>query len=154
MDEVGAVPSRWRWIGGASGAVSLCVAMLGFGAEPAHAETGTTTDRYTIVHGCFALESADGDLVAQTGDGYTTTAPSVADAEAFRMQATDLGEYLFYGESQDFLGLNAGAVEVATAPSDQTTWTVDGGQGEFTVVNEPAGLGLAVDDGSDQLVSV
>ena len=76
---------------------------LPHGAAPA--ETGTTTDRYTLVKGCFALESAGGDLIAQTGDGYSATAPSLADAEAFRMQATDLGKYLFYGESQDFLGL-------------------------------------------------
>ncbi len=127
----------------------LCVAATG-----AAAETGTTTDRYTIVHGCFALESAAGDLITQSGNGYTATAPSLGDAEAFRMQATDLGTYLFYGEAQDFLGLTqANAVEVATAPSGRTEWTVDGEQGSFTVANEGTGLALAV-DGSDNLVSV
>jgi hypothetical protein len=133
----------------------LCAAAAG-----AAAETGTITDRYTIVKGCFALESADGDLIAQTGDGYTATAPDLAGAEAFYMQATDLGEYLLYGEAQDFLGLDegpipppSGDVVVATAPSVQTTWTVNGSNGNFTFVNEPSSLGLAVDNGG-QVVSV
>src|SRR5690349_18379352 len=99
--------------------VLACVA-LGVTASAAAAETGTTTDRYTIVHGCFALESEAGNLIAQTGNGYTATAPSLADAEGFRMQATDLGDYLFYGEAADFMGLNGSAVEVDTAPSNDT----------------------------------
>jgi hypothetical protein len=149
-----------RRIGRASVAQTLGVAMLGLAAGQARAETGTTTDRYTIVHGCFALESAGGDLIAQTGDGYSATAPSLTDAEGFRMQATDLGKYLFYGEAKDFLGLDEGPIPppqgdvvVATAPSGRTTWTVDGADGQFTIVNTPDSLGLAV-DGSDQLVSV
>ncbi len=140
--------------------VALAAACVAFGvaAAPAGAQTGTTTDRYSIVHGCFALESATGDLVAQTGDGYSATAPSLAEAEAFRLQATDLGEYLLYGEAQDFLGLDEGPlaaddVIVATAPSGRTTWTVDGAQGQFTIVNEPDGLGLAVGNGGE-VVSV
>src|SRR5688500_18045994 len=118
----------------------VAFAAMAVTATGAAAETGTTTDRYTVVHGCFALESAGGGLIAQAGDGYAATASSVADAEAFRLQATDLGEYLFYGESQDFLGLDegpipppAGDVVVATAPSGRTTWTVDGAEGAFTI---------------------
>jgi hypothetical protein len=139
-------------------ALAAACALLGFAAGPASAETGTTTDRYTIVHGCFALESAAGDLVAQTGDGYSATAPSLADAESFRMQATDLGKYLFYGEAEDFLGLDEGPlagddVIVATTPSGRTTWTVKGQNGNFTIVNQPDALGLAV-GGGGELVSV
>ena len=150
MVERGAGTYRSRWIGRASGALALAAAVLASGAGAAHAETGSTTDRYTLVRGCFALESAGGDLIAQTGDGYAATAPSLPDAEAFRMQATDLGKYLFFGESQDFLGLDEGPlaaddVVVATAPSGRTNWTVDGAAGQFTIVNDD--LGLAVGNG-------
>jgi hypothetical protein len=135
-------------------------AVMGVTATGAAAETGTTTDRYTVVHGCFALESAGGGLIAQAGDGYAATASSVAEAEAFRLQATDLGKYLFYGEAQDFMGLDEGPIPppqdevvVATVPSGRTTWIVEGANGQFTIVSQVGNLGLAV-DGSDQLVSV
>lgn len=136
---------------------ALAFGAFGLASGSANAETGTTTDRYTLVHGCFALESAAGDLIAQTGDGYSATAGSLGAAEAFRMQATDLGKYLFYGEAQDFLGLDdatlpSDEVVVATAPSGRSNWTVDGSAGEFTIVNKAAGLALAIDNGG-QVVS-
>ena len=139
-------------------AAVLACAGAGFAAPGAGAQTGTTTDRYSLVKGCFALESASGELITQAGDGYSATAATPAAAEAFRMQATDLGKYLFFGEAQDFLGLDSGplaqdAVIVETAPSGRTTWTVNGAKGEFTVVNKQDGLGLAVGAG-DELVSV
>lgn len=135
-------------------------AWLGVNAAAASAETGTTTDRYTLVHGCFALEGAGGGLIEQAGNGYTATASSAGAAEGFRMQATDLGSYLFYGEAGDFLGLTpANAVEVATAPSNRADWFVNGSGGSFKITIDPDGpagaapLGLAV-NGSDQLVAV
>ena len=145
-------------VAGRAGAIAASVFVaMGLMASAAGAQTPTTTDRYSIVHGCFALESAGGDLVAQTGDGYSATAPSLAGAEAFRLQATDLGKYLFYGEAEDFLGLNEGPladeVVVATAPSGRTTWTVKGARGAFEIVNKAEGLGLAVGNGGE-LVSV
>ena len=136
-----------------SAALAIACVAAGFTATTASAQTGTTTDRYSIVKGCFALESTAGDLIAQTGDGYSATAPSLAEAEAFYMQATDLGKYLFFGPSEDFLGLSGGNVAVATAPSNQSDWTVDGSRGDFTIINEAAGLGLAV-GGGGQVVSV
>ena len=73
------------------------------------------------------------------------------------MQATDLGKYLFYGESQDFLGLDDGRLPCdvsATAPSGRTTWTVDGADGEFTIVNEAGNLALSRSTDGGQVVSV
>ena len=139
-------------------ATLLTLAAGGLFASEASAETGTTTDRYTLVHGCFALESSDGDLIAQTGNGYSATAPTLAGAEAFRMQATTLGKYLLYGESADFLGLDEGPlaqddIVVATTPSGRTTWTIAGSDGQFTVRNASDGLALAVADGGE-VVSV
>ncbi|MDQ3760067.1 MAG: hypothetical protein M3331_09015, partial [Actinomycetota bacterium] len=130
----------------------LAVASFSLLTTSASAETGTTRDRYSLVKGCFALESAGGDLIAQTGDGYSATAASLAQAEPFRMQATDLGKYLFFGSSEDFLGLDEGPLAaddavVATAPSGRTNWTVDGADGAFTIVNKSDGLALAVSNG-------
>ena len=76
MKDRGAGTSRLRLIGRATSALALGAAMFGFSAGAANAETGTTTDRYTLVKGCFALESAGGDLIAQTGGGYSATAAS------------------------------------------------------------------------------
>ena len=140
-----------------SAALLLACAAAGLTASGASAQTGTTDSRYSIVKGCFALESAAGDLIAQTGEGYSATAGSLDEAEAFYMQATDLGKYLFYGEMQDFLALGEaplaeGDVVVGTAPSNRSDWTVAGADGEFTIVNKATELALAVSGG--EVVSV
>src|SRR5213078_4747330 len=61
------------------------------GVQQAAAETTTpsTQNRYTLVHGCYALRSGTGLLGA-------------ADSP-YRMQATTLGVYLLYGVHGDFL---------------------------------------------------
>ncbi len=142
----------------ARGAAVAALALAALGLTATSAKAASVADRYTIVHGCYALETADGDLVSQTGDGYSAGDGSLSDAEAFRMQATDLGRYLLYGEAQDFLALDEGVlpaddVVVATAPSNRAEWTVRGAQGDFTLVNEADDLGLATANGG-QLVSV
>jgi hypothetical protein len=108
-------------------------------------------NRYSIVHGCFALKPASGGgFIAQTGSGYTASAPRKSAAEPFRMQATDLGTYLLYGPARDFLGLTgAGAVVVATSPSNLTEWTVTGGGTSFRLGNQSSGRALAVADGGE-----
>ena len=59
--------------------------------------TSSTADRYSIVHGCYALQSADtGKFVTKSGGAYTSPPAASAAAEPFRMQATALGRYLFY----------------------------------------------------------
>lgn len=136
---------------------ALAVA-LGFGTATASAATGTTESRYTLVKGCFALEPAGGGLVAQTGNGYSASAGSIGGAEPFRMQATDLGKYLFFGRAEDFLSLETGplageGVVAAMDPSGGADWTVEGRNGSFTIVNEAAGRALAV-SGSGEVVSV
>jgi hypothetical protein len=138
-------------VAGALGAAAAAL-LLAAGA-PAEA-AGKPLTRYSIVHGCFALKPAGLDrAVAQTGSGYTATAPGVGSAEPFRMQATDLGTYLLYGPARDFMGLsNGGAVIAATAPSVMTEWTVTGGGRSFRLTNAQTGRALAVSD-SGQVVS-
>jgi hypothetical protein len=71
------------------GAVAAALAIVAVAASPAAAKE---LDRYSIVHGCYSLASASGGPAAvKGGDGYAMVP---GDAEAFRMQATDLGRYL------------------------------------------------------------
>ena len=115
-------------------------------------------DRYEIVNGCYALRSVEtGDLVVKGGLGYTATATSVGAAEPFRMQATDLGRYLFYGPTPDFLAITVpapvGTVGPAAQPSDNSDWTVNEDGTAFRIVNEFAGRDLVVGAG-DALTTV
>jgi microsomal dipeptidase-like Zn-dependent dipeptidase len=105
---------------------------------------GERPTRYSIVHGCYSLAPASGGAVAKQGGAYVV----VGDPEAFRMQATDLGRYLFYGRDGDFLALDGSAVTVAANPSDDADWTVRESGDGFTIVNEHAGRALAVGGGA------
>src|SRR4051794_34705488 len=95
----------------------LCVvlALLLVPVATAAAGTGKGDPRYALVHGCYALQAADGKFVAKAGDGYAATAGDAASAEAFRMQATRLGSYMLYGRGKDYLGFQDGVVKVVTA---------------------------------------
>jgi microsomal dipeptidase-like Zn-dependent dipeptidase len=117
--------------------------------------------RYSIVHGCYALRSEQtGQWVRETGaplplqPGYAATAATPAEGEPFRMQATDLGRYLFYGSGADFLARHeSNSVIPAASPSDNSDWTVNEDGNAFRIVNEFAGRDLAV-DGAGNLVTV
>ena len=128
--------------------LALMIAACAQGAPAAQAQSAD--DRYSLVHGCFALRSVEtGNFVVKAGSGYEATAPTAAAAEPFRMQATDLGRYLLYGAAQDFLGIGAilNNVNSATQPSDSTDWTVNEDGGDFRIVNEFVERDLAVGAG-------
>src|SRR4051812_9043353 len=73
------------------------------------AATGTDR-RYALANGCYALRSrATGRYVAKDVLGYRASAGSVGAAEPFRMQATTLGRYLFYGRNRDFMANTSGS---------------------------------------------
>ena len=77
-----------------------------------------TAARYGLVHGCYALQAADGRFLAKAGDTYAAIAADAGSAEAFRMQATRLGDYLLYGVHKDFLADSGNGVPApATTPS-------------------------------------
>jgi microsomal dipeptidase-like Zn-dependent dipeptidase len=98
--------------------------------------------RYELVHGCYGLKSVSlGRLVA-------------TDSGPFRMQATELGRYLFYGRKRDFLtAASSGAVQAADKPSDAADWRVDVDGDAFKVTLPSAGKSLGV-DGAGQLILV
>src|SRR4051794_41445188 len=79
----------------------LVVAALALLALPASAQA----DRYSLANGCYALQSQSaGKLVVKDGSGgYAATAASPGTAEPFRMKATALGHYLFFGRQSGFM---------------------------------------------------
>ena len=116
--------------------------------------SATGTDRrYALANGCYALRSARG-FVAKAAGGYSAAAASAGAAEGFRMQATALGSYLFYGRDRDFMagnGLNL--VAPAGGASPAADWRVDANpDGTFRIALPSAGKALGVT--ADRLVLV
>jgi hypothetical protein len=133
--------TRWRL----SAAVLIAATALAIGLLAAPAPAGNRSavtpagsrqasglaapplNRYSLVHGCYAVRPAAGS------SGALPSGP-------FRMQATTLGQYLLYGVGGDFLAAGATPAMVAT-PSDQTIWRVDGDARKgFTITNSATGI--------------
>src|SRR5919108_146348 len=87
-------------------------------APPARSLAAATGSdrRYALANGCYALR-AGGRYVAKGVGGYRASAGAVGGAEPFRMQATALGKYLFYGRARDFMSGSGSEVAVAAQPS-------------------------------------
>jgi hypothetical protein len=134
---------------------ALCVLVA---APAAQAQSGQ--DRYSIVHGCYALKSKSlGKLVAKGPGGYLASAADAGSAEPFRLQATALGKYLLYGKDRDFAAAGSSAlpgsgdrVQPAADASPGAEWTVDGTQGAFTLVNTATGTKLSVNPAGELVV--
>src|SRR4051794_28271669 len=96
--------------------VALVVALVL--ALPAAAQAQT---RYSLVHGCYALSSANGE--------------ALKGGENVRMQATTLGRYLLYRPDGTFLAAqDDGSVSPAKEPSPAADWRVDpAGNDVFTL---------------------
>ena len=149
----GSTPARL----GVRAIVAVTLSAIGCSALAPAAGAQSADDRYSLANGCFALRSEQtGQYVKKTGNPlpidpfYAATAATAGEAEKFRMQATDLGRYLFYGPTPDFLARNGVFNNTAplTQPSDDTDWTVTEDGGAFRVVNEVGPLpdrDLAVD---------
>jgi hypothetical protein len=111
--------------------------------------------RYALANGCYAMRSQSvGGFVAKAVGGYSASAASVGAAEGFRMQATSLGSYLFYGRDSDFMAANGlNVVAPANGASPDADWRVDANpDGSFTITLPSKGKALAV--AADRLVLV
>src|SRR5690349_837864 len=79
---------------------------------------------YRYANGCYALQDAwSGRFVVRDVLGYGTTAGAVGSATPFRMQATALGRYLFYGTGGEMI--SAGPLDTAlatTTPGPDGDW--------------------------------
>lgn len=92
----------------------------GFAAADPTADSGQT--RYSLVNGCYRIDTPAGALVPAAGP--------------YRMHATGLGEYLLYGRNREVLDASAGSIHPAKNPSVTAVWKVEGsGAGGFTLTN-------------------
>jgi microsomal dipeptidase-like Zn-dependent dipeptidase len=143
-----------------AGLVCVLLAVLASAAPAASVSGGQGgQDRYSIVHGCYALKSNSlGKLVQKGSGGYTAGASDVGSAEPLRFQATTLGKYLLYGKNADYLAAPGGGVldgdraTSASGASPAAEWTVDGGQGAFTLTATSSGKKLSVAPNGDVTV--
>jgi microsomal dipeptidase-like Zn-dependent dipeptidase len=141
-------------LAGLAAALALALACAGLGPVPT-ASGQTELNRYSIANGCYALRSqANGAWVIRDGAGYRALADGPGAAEPFRMRATDLGRYLFYGPTRTFMAASGGsAVTAAAQPSNASDWTVNEDGGAFEITNGFVGRQLAV-DGDGRLTAV
>src|SRR3954471_4080322 len=98
-------------------AMLVALALLAALAVPTGAQAASTAaakpaqTRYSLVHGCYSLTSANGR--------------PLAGANQIRMQATALGRYLLYRPDRTFLSAgDDGGVSPADAPSPAADWRV------------------------------
>jgi hypothetical protein len=137
-------------------ALMLGTALLAWGGlgpvSSAWAQTEIT--RYSVANGCFALRSqSDGGWVIRDGAGYRAFADGLEGTEPFRMQATTLGRYLFYGPTRTFPAASGGAITAAAQPSNAADWTLRSSGGAFEIRNGFVGKQLSV-AGDGRLIAV
>lgn len=102
--------------------MSLLASGLGTAAPPSSEWTGAVKrwdaegrnlvpeDRYAMAGGCYVARALDAGYLSRSDEAFTATGDAVSGAEPFHFQATDLGSYLLYGTSRDFLSASEGAV--------------------------------------------
>jgi hypothetical protein len=89
------------------------------------AATGTDR-RYALANGCYAFRSrSTGRYIAKDGGDYRVSAATKGAAEPFRMQATALGRYLFYGPDREVMSGDRSAVSAAGMPGRAADLRVD-----------------------------
>ena len=135
--------------------IAFAVALLALAATAGVGGSSTAaaaqvSDRYALANGCFVVRSRQsGQLVRKTATGYAATAGSPGEAEAFRMKATALGSYLFFGRASDYLSGAAGPADslpiasqrrasTASDSSADTDWVVDGADGGALRISLPS----------------
>jgi len=105
-------------------AALVAAGLAGSSSGSATADPGQT--RYSLVNGCFRIDTPAGPLVPAAGP--------------YRMRATTLGEYLLYGRDHEVLEASASTIRPAQEPSAAAVWTVDGsGASGFTISNTATG---------------
>jgi hypothetical protein len=133
----------------ARNASAIAVVAIAFATAlivPGAAGAASAEDRYSLAGGCYALRTGNA-FVVKAGGGYGAPDVGIDSAEPFRMQATDLGEYLLYDGDREFVAAGDGeAIEVAAKPSPAAEWRVEGVDGGFRLTNLATGRELATGD--------
>ncbi len=118
--------------------IAMAIAMALGGSVASAAARGSSAHnpsltRYSLVNGCYALQSPAGG-----GPLASTEGP-------FRMQAAALGTYLLYGRRGDYLSAVAGRLSGQPAASTAAEWRVGGApRPGFSITNLGNGMHLAV----------
>jgi len=87
-----------------------------FVAAPAAPDEGSV---YDLAHGCFAVSPADNAVLATVDGGYQLVDTAVGEDSRFRMQPSDLGRFLLYDESGNYLvGADVGLARQPQLVSD------------------------------------
>ena len=111
--------------------------------------------RYALANGCYGLKSnSAGKFVVKGSDGrYAATTVDAGGAEPFRMKATELGAYMFYGKQGDFLGASGDRAASQPRPDANADWRVDGKKDAFRIELIGGGKALAVDGDGNLVVT-
>ena len=102
---------------------------------------------FELAGSCSALQPQSTTLrVASLRSGrYDAKAVLPEEAEAFRMQATDLGSYLLLGSDGNFLSTGGGEVVATPEATPAGDWRLDYVGSGFTVTSGATGRALALD---------
>ncbi|HEX7133584.1 MAG TPA: hypothetical protein VF228_13495 [Iamia sp.] len=113
-------------------------------APPTPAATNTV-DVYSFAGGCYSLRDATTGTYARLDDMGATVGSAKAAATPFRMQATALGRYLFFGPGGRMLqAAPLGAVAATTTPGPPADWTIRAAGGRVSFASLTTGRGLTV----------
>ncbi|WP_305092100.1 peptidase [Prescottella sp. R16] len=150
----GSVQRRAAALLGAVVAVTLAATTAAVAAplSPMPDDPGPATDPvYGLAGGCYTL-AADGGrgVVVRDGNGFRTT--DTASATPFRMQAAQLGRFLFVADDGTSITGGPGAVTAAPQPTPDADWTLTHTDGLYTAVGTVTGRQLSV--GADGRLTV
>ncbi|NLG55261.1 MAG: peptidase, partial [Rhodococcus sp.] len=129
---------------------------------PVQQPPGPPTDPvYGLAGGCFAIsadfDGTDARYVTRTGDGYSATATDLGDASRFRLQAAQLGRFMFYDADGAMIAQSPGpgaAVTATPAFIPETDWRLTYTDGTYTAAATHTGQILAVDRQHGALTTV
>lgn len=122
--------------------VLVAVGSVLTGCEPAPA---TPVDIYAFAGGCHALRDGTTGRYVRLDALGATTVPEAGRATPFRMQATALGRYLFYGPGGTMLQVGPlNSVTPTTTPGPPADWTIATAGGRLSFASLTTGKGLSV----------
>ncbi|QBJ95237.1 peptidase [Rhodococcus sp. ABRD24] len=108
---------------------------------------------YGLAGGCYSLESDTGSgFVSRDGSGFRTGAKA-GTAERFRLQAAQLGRFMFFGSDTALIATGDADKAIASAqPTPATDWTLTFTDGAYTATATSTGRQLSVDRPTGALV--
>ncbi len=114
-------------------------------AAPATPAATPTVDIYAYAGGCYALRDARTSRYARLDALGATVSSPKAEATPFRMQATALGRYLFYGPGGRMPAAGPlDLVTTTTTPGEPADWTIRTVGGKVAFRSLTTGRGLTV----------